>query len=85
MKRRQPIKWSLVFILLVVLTRRAYTQEGQDTPSFNVGDDPKFTYLTPNEGLSSEYVSAIVQDSQGFMWFGTESGLNRYDLTFAGT
>lgn len=35
--------------------------------------------LSVEEGLSQVTVLAIHQDSRGFMWFGTESGLNRYD------
>ena len=31
------------------------------------------------EGLSQQAVNAIVQDADGFMWFGTEDGLNRFD------
>jgi signal transduction histidine kinase/ligand-binding sensor domain-containing protein/DNA-binding response OmpR family regulator len=39
----------------------------------------KFKKLTSNEGLSQNFVSAIYQDKNGFMWFGTKDGLNRYD------
>lgn len=39
----------------------------------------RFTRLSTDEGLSQTKVSQIVQDNQGFMWFGTQYGLNRYD------
>ena len=41
--------------------------------------DIKFEYLTPDEGLSHSTVESILQDKVGFMWFGTASGLNKYD------
>jgi len=41
--------------------------------------DARFTHLTTNDGLSQGYVTAILQDRRGFMWFATRDGLNRYD------
>ncbi len=38
-----------------------------------------FHHLTAEEGLSQSSVTCILQDEKGFMWFGTEDGLNRYD------
>lgn len=38
-----------------------------------------FNQIGANEGLSSSYIKAITQDNNGFMWFGTKNGLNRYD------
>jgi len=35
--------------------------------------------LTIRDGLSQGYVPFIVQDKQGFMWFATKDGLNKYD------
>ena len=32
-----------------------------------------------NQGLSQGYVSSIIQDKEGFMWFATNDGLNKYD------
>jgi diguanylate cyclase (GGDEF)-like protein len=39
----------------------------------------RFERLGLDDGLSQQAVSAIAQDSRGFMWFGTEDGLDRFD------
>ena len=39
----------------------------------------KFGQISVEQGLSQSSVFAISQDIQGFMWFGTQDGLNRYD------
>jgi ligand-binding sensor domain-containing protein len=39
----------------------------------------RFTRLSTEEGLSQTKVNHVVQDDQGFMWFATQYGLNRYD------
>ena len=41
--------------------------------------DIAFRHLTIKDGLSHSIVNCIVQDDQGFMWFGAQAGLNRYD------
>ncbi len=38
-----------------------------------------FESISSKEGLSSEYITVIFQDSKGYMWIGTSDGLNRYD------
>lgn len=38
-----------------------------------------FKTLDIKDGLSQNTVNAILQDKQGFMWFGTKDGLNRFD------
>jgi signal transduction histidine kinase/ligand-binding sensor domain-containing protein/CheY-like chemotaxis protein/HPt (histidine-containing phosphotransfer) domain-containing protein len=39
----------------------------------------RFDQLGVEQGLPQESVLAIVQDAQGFMWFGSQGGLTRYD------
>ncbi len=41
--------------------------------------DYMFKHLEVKDGLSNNKVNKIFKDSRGFMWFGTASGLNRYD------
>jgi ligand-binding sensor domain-containing protein len=42
-------------------------------------DNIRFEHLSVEHGLSQVTVSCILQDSQGFMWFGTQDGLNKCD------
>ncbi|ANH81585.1 hypothetical protein A8C56_11910 [Niabella ginsenosidivorans] len=39
----------------------------------------KFKHITIDEGLSQNSVLCMVQDREGYIWIGTEDGLNRYD------
>ncbi len=36
-------------------------------------------HITVDDGLSNNYVHSICQDRDGYMWFATSNGLNRYD------
>jgi signal transduction histidine kinase/ligand-binding sensor domain-containing protein/DNA-binding response OmpR family regulator len=58
------------FILLYVL----FFATNADLPA-----KERFTYITINDGLSQSSIKAIYQDTQGYLWFGTADGLNRYD------
>lgn len=38
-----------------------------------------FNHLTVEDGLSNNDVNTVIQDQTGFIWFGTDDGLNRFD------
>ncbi len=60
-------------ILLIVLCCLTVSVEAGIIP------DMKFRRLDTREGLSNSQVFGILRDSQGYVWFGTSYGLNRYD------
>lgn len=50
--------------------------------SLAAGGQPLISSLekyTINDGLSSNNISSILQDRRGFLWIGTDWGINRYD------
>ncbi|MCW0484469.1 hybrid sensor histidine kinase/response regulator [Gaoshiqia sediminis] len=60
----------LLYVLIIVLVALL---QGTGQPSY------LFHHLSTEEGLSNSNVRTILKDSYGFLWIGTESGLNRYD------
>jgi signal transduction histidine kinase/ligand-binding sensor domain-containing protein/DNA-binding response OmpR family regulator len=44
-----------------------------------IGQDIRFKHLTTNDGLSQNAILSMVQDKDGYLWFGTKDGLNKYD------
>src|SRR5580765_1169623 len=64
------LTWKFAFALLATL---AASLPAAATPPLGV------QRYSLEEGLSQQDVNAITQDDQGFMWFGTEDGLNRFD------
>jgi len=59
---------SLIFALLLPVQNL----DAQNPPA-------KFERIAVAEGLSQSAVNCMLQDRQGFMWFGTGDGLNKYD------
>jgi signal transduction histidine kinase/ligand-binding sensor domain-containing protein len=62
-------KFCRLFILLLIIQPHLMGQE----------DYVRFKRITINDGLSLSSVYDIYQDSKGFIWFGTEDGLNKFD------
>jgi ligand-binding sensor domain-containing protein len=42
-------------------------------------EDFKFEWISVDHGLSNNIVYSILKNCRGYMWFGTEDGLNKYD------
>lgn len=48
-------------------------------PVFGQDNSIKFSRLTTQDGLSQNAANCILQDRRGFLWLGTQHGLNRFD------
>ena len=47
--------------------------------TYKLDKTTRFDKLGSNEGLSTDYTHGIHQDKYGFIWIGTQFGLNMYD------
>ncbi|MCG8612816.1 MAG: hypothetical protein MI864_20070 [Pseudomonadales bacterium] len=65
---KQPVHLATVWLLLLL-----FSSFGHTAPPL------RFEHLTTAHGLSSNLVTTTLQDAQGFLWVGTENGLNRFD------
>ncbi|MGF6274125.1 signal transduction histidine kinase/ligand-binding sensor domain-containing protein/CheY-like chemotaxis protein [Massilia sp. UYP11] len=71
-RRCLPVLLSLV-LLSFLLAASAPLRAAAPEPTL------RFEHLSVQQGLGQESVLSIIQDRDGFMWFGTQSGLSRYD------
>jgi ligand-binding sensor domain-containing protein len=68
----KKISMRAYFYFLVLLMQVPF-------PVFSQQKNIQFQHLQTDAGLSHSDILCIMQDSRGFMWFGTEDGLNKYD------
>ncbi|MBD8487364.1 response regulator [Echinicola sp. CAU 1574] len=62
-----------ISIFLLILTCTALFGQGTGHPFY------KFTHFTSQDGLPQNSILAILQDDMGYLWFGTDDGLARFD------
>ncbi|MFC2146629.1 two-component regulator propeller domain-containing protein, partial [Acidobacteriota bacterium] len=65
---------SAALILLLLFSTLIFPGDISSNP-----DDIKFEQVSIEQGLSQGTVFCIIQDEKGFLWVGTQDGLNRYD------
>ena len=65
----------LTLSLIFFLPAPSYGQGGDEASA----QDIQFEHLTTEQGLSSNIVWSVLEDSHGFIWIGTMDGLNRFD------
>ena len=71
---KYPVRFcTLLALLILFLSYLTYPQTN------NLGINVKFKHLTSEQGLLNSFINCILQDSKGFVWIGTGSGLYRYD------
>ncbi|MDR3628537.1 MAG: two-component regulator propeller domain-containing protein [Ignavibacteriaceae bacterium] len=75
-KKTGKISTLLILILGTLLPSEIYSQL-KDTPNKLSGIN--FEHILSDKGLSQNTIHCILQDSQGFIWFATEDGLDKYD------
>ena len=46
---------------------------------FSQNDTVYFRHYNLENGLSNRNVTSVIQDSLGFMWYGTHEGINKFD------
>ncbi len=78
--RLRGYKYSLLTFGLFILWMNNHQNLYAQIESSGLGyGQIKFEKLTTDDGLSNSTVYSIAQDTNGFMWFGTTNGLNKFD------
>ncbi len=78
-QRKRILVFFAVLVLFKAVPVYALPDEPVNTRWTDFRYPVRFGHLSVESGLSQSSVLCMLQDSEGFMWFGTEDGLNKYD------
>jgi len=69
LEKMNSLKFSLSVLIIILFSSTIIAQK----------KPVKFNRFSTSDGLSQNRVSAIAQDQDGFIWIGTEDGINKFD------
>jgi diguanylate cyclase (GGDEF)-like protein len=72
----RPYYGSMNYYLLVILLSLLIPFISNSAPLIS---EPTFSRLSTENGLTQNTVNSLLIDSEGFLWLGTDEGLNRFD------
>lgn len=70
MDRHNNLRLSIILLFIFIFSCTCNVQ---------ALDNIQFQRMTVEDGLSQSTINAIIQDSKGYIWIGTNDGLDRYD------
>ena len=78
-KYRGPVFMRRFALITMTLLLAGPLPASAASGPFPPGSTPHFRHLGTEDGLVNSDVHALLQDATGYMWIGTDNGLQRYD------
>lgn len=75
---RRPVRYLLYGLVLLASLAGALPASAAGS-RWEGMTEPAFDHFGPAAGMVHDFVTALAQDREGFIWVGTQAGLDRYD------